>query len=55
MSKGEVSPTLFSRVDLAAYHVGMQTMLNFYVDYRGGASNRPGTIFVARCKSTPAV
>lgn len=46
---GELSPTLFARVDLDKYHVGAARLLNFFVDYRGGASNRPGTEFVARC------
>jgi hypothetical protein len=46
---GELSPTLFARVDLAKYHIGAARMLNFFVDYRGGASNRPGLELVARC------
>lgn len=53
-SKGEVSPTLYARTDLAAYHTSAALMRNFYVDYRGGASNRPGTTLVARAKTTPA-
>lgn len=47
-SAGEVSPTLFGRVDLAKYKVGAKTMRNFFVDYRGGASNRAGTRFVGQ-------
>jgi hypothetical protein len=46
---GELSPTLFARVDLAKYHIGAARMLNFFVDYRGGASNRSGLELVARC------
>lgn len=45
---GELSPTLYARVDLAKYKIGAARMLNFFVDYRGGASNRPGTELVAR-------
>lgn len=45
---GELSPTLNARVDIAKYHVGASLMYNFFVDYRGGASTRPGTMFVAR-------
>jgi hypothetical protein len=47
-SAGELSPTLYARVDLAMYHVGAARMRNFFVDYRGGASTRQGTEFVAR-------
>lgn len=52
--KGELSPTLYSRTDLAAYQQGTALARNFYVDYRGGLSTRPGTMFVCRTKSTPA-
>lgn len=52
---GELSPTLFARVDLDKYHVGAARLLNFFVDYRGGASNRPGTEFVARTLGTNGV
>ena len=43
---GELSPFLYGRVDLAKYHVGCRTLLNFFVHPHGGASNRPGTLFV---------
>lgn len=46
---GELSPSLYGRVDLAKYHVGAALLRNFFVDYRGGASNRPGTRFVGEC------
>lgn len=45
---GELSPQLFARVDLAKYHIGAAKMRNFFVDYRGGASTRPGTLFCGR-------
>lgn len=45
---GELSPTLFSRVDMAKYHVGAALMRNFFVDYRNGASNRTGTRLITR-------
>lgn len=45
---GELSPTLYARVDLAKYHIGAARLLNFFVDYRGGASNRPGFELVAQ-------
>jgi hypothetical protein len=40
---GELSPALFARVDLAKYKVGAALLRNFFVDYRGGASNRAGS------------
>lgn len=46
---GELSPQLYSRVDLAKYSVGTALMKNFFVDVRGGASTRPGTQYVGRC------
>src|SRR6185369_8317174 len=51
-SAGELSPSLFARVDLAKYKVGAATMRNAVVDYRGGASSRSGTMFVARSAGT---
>lgn len=49
---GELSPQLYARVDLAKYHIGAARLLNFFVDYRGGASNRPGFEYVCRCKDS---
>jgi hypothetical protein len=46
-ASGELSPGLTARVDLAKYHTGAATMRNFFVDYRGGATTRPGTQFVS--------
>ena len=45
---GELSPSLYARVDLAKYHVGCAMARNFFVDYRGGVSTRPGTEFIAQ-------
>lgn len=42
-SSGELSPQLWDRVDVDKYHSGAALLRNFFVDYRGGASNRPGT------------
>ncbi len=44
---GEFSPSLYARVDLEKFSVGAAKMLNWLVDYRGGAFNRPGTQFCA--------
>lgn len=53
-SKGELAPSLYGRVDLSAYKSGVALMRNMFVDYRGGASNRPGTLYVGQCKSNDA-
>lgn len=45
-SSGELSPTLYARVDFAKYKSGAARMRNFFVDYRSGASTRMGTKFV---------
>lgn len=42
---GEISPTLFGRSDLTKYDLGMAEAYNFFVDYRGGLSSRPGFEF----------
>src|SRR6266478_77055 len=49
---GELSPTLYARVDLAKYHIGAARLRNFFVDYRGGASNRPGFELVCQVKDS---
>lgn len=49
---GELAPALNARVDISKYKSGAATMLNFYPDYRGGASSRPGTAYCLRAKST---
>jgi hypothetical protein len=50
---GELSPNLYARVDQAKYKVGAALLRNFFVDFRGGASNRQGTQYLGPC-STPA-
>lgn len=42
---GEWAPALNARVDVAKYKSGAALMKNFYPDYRGGASSRPGTLY----------
>lgn len=44
---GEISPTLLGRTDLTKYDLAVAEGLNFFVDYRGGLSSRPGTEFIA--------
>lgn len=46
---GEWAPPLNARVDLAKYHSAAALLYNFFVDYRGGASSRPGTRYILQC------
>lgn len=41
-SKGEISPELFGRTDVAAYEAGLATARNAIVHTYGGISRRPG-------------
>lgn len=54
-NSGEWSPKLNARVDLAKYRSGAALLENFFVDYRGGASTRPGSKYVIQAykSSTP--
>ncbi len=47
---GEISPSLYGRVDFAKWHTAASTMRNFLVNYRGGAMTRAGTAYVGMCK-----
>lgn len=52
-SAGELSPSIWGRVDLASWHIGASVMRNVFVSYRGPASSRAGLAWV--CQSlTPA-
>jgi hypothetical protein len=46
LSSGEIAPGLYGRQDLAKVHQGAALMRNFFVDYKGGASTRPGTQYI---------
>lgn len=50
-ASGELSPRLYGRQDLQKYHGGAALMRNWYVDYKGGATTRPGTQFIGRPSS----
>lgn len=52
---GEWSPKLYARVDIAKYRSGAALLENFFVDYRGGASTRPGTRYVNKARSADTV
>ena len=45
-NSGEWAPALTARVDLTKYRAGAALLENFFVDYRGGASTRPGTKYI---------
>ena len=49
---GELSPTLWARVDLARYATALKTCRNFIVRPQGGVENRAGTRFVNEVKTS---
>ena len=51
-NSGEWAPALNARVDLAKYKSGAALLLNFFVDYRGGASTRPGDKYIIQAKDS---
>lgn len=51
-SGGEISPSLYSRVDTVKYATGLRTCRNFFVLRHGGAANRPGTQFIGEVKNS---
>ncbi len=50
-AKGELSPELHRRIDLAAYQIGVKTAKNMCVLPRGGLQSRTGTTYVAATKT----
>lgn len=42
---GELSPTFLGRSDLEKFDLGLAAACNWFVDYRGGLTTRPGSIF----------
>ena len=52
MSAGEISPSLYGRVDLALYHIGLRIARNVIVRQYGGCDNRPGFGFMAETKTS---
>lgn len=49
---GELSPRLDGRTDLGKYFNGCKELSNFVVHPHGGASRRPGTLFVREVKNS---
>lgn len=52
---GEVSPEFYGRRDLTKFPLSLATCENFFVDYRGGLVNRPGTQFIAMLAPQPHI
>lgn len=53
-TKGEISPELEARFDLAAYQAGLRRARNVKIRRTGGVSKRMGTRFVTECLSGTA-
>lgn len=49
-AKGELSPSIYGRVDTTAYGIGLRRARNAIIHASGGVSNRPGLAFVGYCK-----
>lgn len=49
---GEFAPSLYARVDIQKYASGLRTARNMFIHPHGGASNRPGTKYVAEVKTS---
>src|SRR5712671_250639 len=54
-NSGEWSPSLYAQVNLKQYHSGAALLRNVFVDTRGGATTRPGTKYIATCRSNDVV
>ena len=52
---GEISPSLYSRTDLAKYQTALRTCKNMMVMRHGGVTNRAGTKFIGEVKDSSAV
>jgi len=51
-TKGEFSPLLLGRIDIAAYANGAKKLENFLVLNAGGATRRPGSYYAAEVKTS---
>lgn len=55
LSAGEITPSLFGRVDIDAYRLGLAHASNFFVNYHGGLKNRSGFRFIGQAKRNDEV
>lgn len=53
-NSGEWAPSLNARVDISKYKSGAALIENWFVDYRGGVSSRPGTKYVIQALNSSA-
>lgn len=53
-TRGELSPALYARVDLALYQSALKTCRNFIPRPYGGIENRPGTQYIGEVKDSSA-
>lgn len=51
-SGGELTPSLYARVDFSKYQSGLRTCRNYYVMRHGGVTSRSGSMFVAEVKDS---
>ena len=51
-SGGEISPSLYARVDFNKYQTSLRQCRNFIVQKHGGVANRPGTKLVGEVKDS---
>ncbi len=49
-SAGEISPSLYGRLDLTKWHQALSVGRNIVVSYKGGVFSRGGLAFVGACK-----
>ena len=49
---GEISPAVYSRVDLSKFSTAVKTLKNFFVNAEGGASNRAGFTYMKEVKDS---
>src|SRR5262245_33321010 len=53
LNAGELSPSMYARVDLQKYREGCSTLRNMFASYKGGATSRAGTKFVGVARQDP--
>ena len=53
-AKGEISPLLHARVDLAMYHIGLARLKNMIVLPQGGITRRPGFVHMGPAMDSEA-
>lgn len=49
LNAGEITPSLWGRIDLDKWKNGTSTCRNFFVNYRGGVVSRAGFAYVGTC------